>query len=227
MKYIVVGLGYFGSSLAMNLTAQGHEVIGIDHRDERIEELKDSISNVLIMDATNQNTMKSLPLQEVDAVIVAIGEDIGSSILILSILKRLKVKRIIGRAITPIHRDILNELGIVEVIQPEEDSALMVSSMLQISKARKVLELNARSAVAEIMIPEKYIGHTLESINIENRFHLNIVALKIYPKESGIESFFKKECRVEFLIDVGKPLRATDVLVVAGEFSSIKKFVES
>lgn len=211
----------------MNLTAQGHEVIGIDHRDERIEELKDSISNVLIMDATNQNTMKSLPLQEVDAVIVAIGEDIGSSILILSILKRLKVKRIIGRAITPIHRDILNELGIVEVIQPEEDSALMVASMLQISKARKVLELNTRSAVAEIMIPEKYIGHTLESINIENRFHLNIVALKIFPKESGIESFFKKECRVEFLIDAVKPLGATDVLVVAGEFGNIKKFVES
>lgn len=211
----------------MNLTSQGHEVIGIDHRDERIEELKDSISNVLIMDATNQNTMKSLPLQEVDAVIVAIGEDIGSSILILSILKRLKVKRIIGRAITPIHRDILNELGIMEVIQPEEDSALLVASMLQINKARKVLELNTKSAVAEIMIPEKYIGHSLESINIENRFQLNVVALKIYPKESGIESFFKKECRVEFLIDPNKPLRDTDLLVVAGEFSDIKKFIES
>ncbi|MGD9978276.1 MAG: TrkA family potassium uptake protein [Bacteroidales bacterium] len=227
MKYIVIGLGYFGSSLATNLTEQGHEVIGIDHRNERVDELKDSISNVLIMDATRPNAMKSLPLQEVDAVIVAIGEDIGSSILILSILKRLNVKRIIGRAITPIHRDILNELGILEVIQPEEDSALLVASMLHINGAIKVLGLNRKNAVAEIMIPEKYVGHSLESINMETRFQLKVIALKIYPTGSRIASFLKTDCKVEFEIDLARPLRATDVLVIGGETNDIIKFIES
>ena len=112
MKYIVIGLGYFGSKLASNLTNMGHEVIGIDNHSERLDELKDSITTVMKMDSTNINAIKSLPLNDTDAVIVAIGEDVGASILTLSILKNLKVKRIIGRAINQIHQNILTRLAL-------------------------------------------------------------------------------------------------------------------
>ena len=81
MKYIVIGLGYFGSKLASNLTSMGHEVIGIDKHSERLDELKDSITTVMKLDSTSINALKSLPLNDADAVIVAIGEDVGSSIL--------------------------------------------------------------------------------------------------------------------------------------------------
>ncbi|NLK53679.1 MAG: TrkA family potassium uptake protein, partial [Bacteroidales bacterium] len=122
MKYIVIGLGYFGSNLASRLTSMGHEVIGVDNHPERLDELKDSVTTVMKMDATNVNAVRSLPLDDADAVIVAIGEDVGSSILAASILKNLKVKRIIGRAIHQTHHSILNQIGIDEVVMPLEDS---------------------------------------------------------------------------------------------------------
>ena len=77
MKFIVIGLGYFGSTLAISLTEQGHEVIGIDNKFERVDELKNQIGNVMEMDTTNENAVKTLPLNDTDAVIVAIGEDVG------------------------------------------------------------------------------------------------------------------------------------------------------
>ena len=73
MKFIVIGLGYFGATLATRLTEQGHEVIGIDNRYERIDELKNQITSVMEMEATNENALKTLPLNDTDAVIVAIG----------------------------------------------------------------------------------------------------------------------------------------------------------
>lgn len=227
MKYIVIGLGYFGSTLASNLTSQGHEVIGVDNRYEKMEEYKDIISVVMEMDATNPHALKSLPLHDVDAVIVAIGEDIGSSVLILSILQNSKVKRIIGRAITPIHRNILSQLGIKEIIQPEEETALMVSSILQIKYAQKVLELNNENAVAELLVPEKYVGHSADSVNIFTRFKLKLIAVKILTGKRGIFSQHDENYSIEYNIDMGRLLKENDILVVAGKIDDIKRFTES
>jgi len=227
MKYIVIGLGYFGSTLASNLTSQGHEVIGVDNHYEKIEEYKDIISVVMEMDATNPHALKSLPLNDVDAVIVAIGEDIGSSVLILSLLQNSKVKRIIGRAITPIHRNILSQLGIKEIIQPEEETALMVSSILQIKYAQKVLELNNENAVAELLVPEKYVGHSADSVNIFTRFKLKLITVKIPTGKNGIFSQHDENYSIEYNIDLERLLNENDILVVAGKIHDIKRFTES
>jgi trk system potassium uptake protein len=227
MKYIIIGLGYFGSTLATNLTNQGHEVIGIDNNADKVDDMKDDISVVMEMDATNPNALKSLPVNDVDAVIVAIGEDIGSSILALAILKNMPIKRLIGRAITPIHRNILVQLGIQEIVQPEEDSALSVSSMLQIKDANRVMELSSDNAIAEIIIPKKYIGHSLSSVDPENRFNLKLIALKTILKEKANIFSAKKDYWIEYKIDFNKPLKETDFLVLAGKIADIKRFTLS
>ena len=227
MKYIVIGLGYFGSNLASKITGMGHEVIGIDNHPERLDELKDSVTTVMKMDATNINAMKSLPLEEADAVIVAIGEDVGSSILAASILKNLKVKRIIGRAVHQTHHSILNQLGIDEVVMPLEDSAAHVASMLQIKNTRRLLELHDEYAVAEIPVPCKYVGHAPETISIGERFHLSMVALKCPPKEGVLTSLFKRDYKVDMSFDPVAPLGERDILVVAGRILDIKRFIDS
>jgi len=227
MKYIIIGLGYFGSKLASNLTSMGHEVIGVDNHYERLDELKNSITTVMKMDATNINAVKSLPLDDADAVIVAIGEDVGSSILTASILKNLKVKRIIGRAISQVHQNILNQIGIEEVVLPLEDSAAHVASMLQLKNTLRLVELNDDYAVAEIIVPLKYNGHALDTISISERFNLKLVAVKIAPKEGWFASIFRKNFRVDMTYDPYSPLGEKDVLVVAGKIIDIKKFTES
>jgi trk system potassium uptake protein TrkA len=226
MKYIVIGLGYFGSKLASNLTNMGHEVIGIDNHSERLDELKDSITTVMKMDSTNVNALNSLPLHDTDAVIVAIG-DVGSSVLTLSLLKNLNVKRIIGRAIHQRHQDILSMIGIKEVVLPLDESAVHVSSLLQIKNTLSLTEINEEYAIAEILIPAKYIGHSLDTLNIQNRFHLILVAVKIPPKEGVLTSLFRRNYKVDLAYNVDLPLGEKDILILAGKINDIKRFSES
>jgi len=227
MKYIVIGLGHFGSKLASHLTSMGHEVIGIDSHYERLDELKDSITTVMKLDSTNLNAIKSLPLDDTDAVIVAIGDDVGASVITCSILKNLKVKRIIGRAIHQEHQNILNQIGIEEVVVPLEDSAMLVASMLQLKNALRLTELNDDYALAEIIVPAKYIGHAIDTINIGDRFKLKLVAVKIAPKEGPLKSIFRKNFKVDMSYDPFAPLGEMDVLVLAGRIADIKRFTEN
>jgi trk system potassium uptake protein TrkA len=227
MKYIVIGLGYFGSKLAANLTSMGHEVIGVDNDHERLDEMKDSVTTVIKLDSTNVNAIRSLPLNDADAVIVAIGEDVGSSILTASILRNLKVKRIIGRAINQVHQNILNQIGIDEVVLPLEDSAMHVASMLQFKNTLRLIELSEDHAVAEIVVPPKYAGHALDTISIKERFDLKLVGIKIAPKEKILTSLFRRNYKFDLEPDTFAPLGERDVLVVAGKIIDIKRFTES
>jgi len=224
MKFIVIGLGYFGATLASSLTEQGHEVIGIDNRWERIDELKNSISHVMEMDTTSENAVKSLPLDDIDAVIVAIGEDVGSSILTLSILKKLGIKRIIGRVISPIHQSIIHQIGIEETVHPEAETALSVRSKLQIKDALKITELDNNLVIAEIFVPKKYVGHTLSTINMENRFKLKLIAVKPTPKPTGFFSQIKNDYLAELEYDTNKPLKEKDILVVLSKLNELVRF---
>jgi trk system potassium uptake protein TrkA len=223
----VIGLGYFGSKLAVNLTNMGHEVIGIDNHSERLDELKDSITTVMKMDSTNINAIKSLPLHDTDAVIVAIGEDVGASVLTLSILKNLKVKRIIGRAINKLHQNILNQIGIDEVVLPLEESAKHVSSMLQLKNTLRLIEISDDYAIVEIHVPNKYVGHSLEAVNIQNRFDLKLIAVKIPPEEGVLTSIFRRDYKVDLSYNITFLLRENDILVLAGKINDIRKFIES
>ena len=227
MKYIVIGLGYFGSKLASNLTNMGHEVIGIDNQSEMLDELKDSITTVMKLDSTNINAIKSLPLNDTDAVIVAIGEDVGASILTLSILKNLKVKRIIGRAINQLHQTILNQIGIEEVVLPLEEAANHVTSMLQLRNILRLTELNDDYAIAETLVPEKYVEHSLETVNLQERFDIKLIAVKTPPETGLLTTIFKREYKVDLSYNLTFLLRKNDILVLAGKIIDIKRFIES
>lgn len=106
MKYIIIGLGNFGASLAQKLTEQGNEVIGIDTNMTKVDAFKEKISHTICMDATDEFTVSGLPLKDTDIVLVAIGEDQGSNIMTTALLKNLQVKRLISRSINPLHEKV-------------------------------------------------------------------------------------------------------------------------
>jgi trk system potassium uptake protein TrkA len=227
MKYIVIGLGLFGSKCASILTTMGNEVMGIDYKEEILEEYKESFTSIIKMDTTNINAVKTLPLNDVDAVIVAIGEDVGASILTLSILKNLHVKRIIGRAINPVHHNILTQIGIEEVVLPLEDSASQLASLLQLKGALGLNMINNDHAIAEVRIPDHFVGHLPETIDLEERFKIKVIAIKHPPKEGLISTVFRRDYRVDLFYDLNTPFTESDILVIAGKVSSIRSFMES
>ena len=123
MKYLVIGLGNFGSTLATTLTDMGHSVIGVDSNEHCIEEIKDRIDLAYIMDATERVSLRSLPLDEIDCVIVAIGQSMDSSLRAVASLKELKVKNIIARALDTTHSSILRAMDVQKILIPESYAA--------------------------------------------------------------------------------------------------------
>ena len=130
MKYLIIGLGNFGKTLAEDLTDNGNEVIGIDNDERKIEDVKDRISLSYIMDATEVSVLKSLPLDEIDCAIVAIGQSMEHSLRTVAALKELSVKNIYARAIDNTHRSILKAMNIKKIFIPESYAARLFSSML-------------------------------------------------------------------------------------------------
>lgn len=177
-KYIIVGLGNFGKSLAIKLTEMGHEIIGIDSSEDRVELLKDQITHTIAMDATSEVALKMLPLRDSDAVIVAIGESFGPSIQIIALLKHLGVERIIGRVQTEVHQKVLEAIGIEELIKPEEDSADVLAHALDMKGVRRSIQLPDDYFIIEADIPSRYVGKTLSDVNFRGKYNLNIVTIK-------------------------------------------------
>ncbi len=99
--------------------------------------------------------------------------------------------------------------------------------MLQLKNTIRLVEISDDYAIVEIYIPEKYVGHSLETINIENRFNLKIVAVKTPPEEGMLTSIFRRDYKVNLSYNTTFLLREKDILVLAGKIVDIKRFIES
>lgn len=130
MKCLIIGLGTFGSTLATDLTNKGHEVMGVDHVEQRVEDIKDNIAVAYIMDTTERVALKQLPLSEMDCAIVCIGQSMDNSLRTVAALKELGVEKVYARAIDATHQSILQAMQIKEIFIPEEYAARMFAQKL-------------------------------------------------------------------------------------------------
>ncbi|RAI94941.1 potassium channel family protein [Algoriphagus yeomjeoni] len=226
MKYIIVGIGNFGGYLAKRLTNLGHEVIGVDSNEGRIEMIKDSITHSIVMDATDQAAVKNLPLKETDVVIIAIGEDIGASIMSTAIFKQLKSKRIIARAINDLHETVIQAIGVDEIIHPEEETADRLSKRLEMKGVLDSLEISDEYNIVEVKVPGRYVEMTVAEADIRKEFYLNILTIiKIEQKKNllGINTPYKN------VIGVVTPeyaFEAEDILLLFGKVKNIQDFLK-
>ena len=131
MKCLIIGLGTFGSTLATDLTNKGHEVMGVDHVEQRVEDIKDNIAVAYIMDATERVALKQLPLSEMDCAIVCIGQSMDNSLRTVAALKELGVEKVYARAIDSTHQSILQAMQIKEIFIPEEYAARIFADKLE------------------------------------------------------------------------------------------------
>ena len=135
MKCLIIGLGNFGRTLAVELSDNGHDVIGIDKSEHCVDMVKDRKSVSYIMDATEGLSLKSLPLNEIDCAIVAIGQSMDSSLRTVAALKELSVKNIYARALDDTHMSILKAMDIKKIYIPESYAAKIY--------AQKIFDKNA------------------------------------------------------------------------------------
>lgn len=226
MKYIVLGLGHFGRSLAVHLTEQGHEVIAVDKRIEIVEQLKDRITHTVCLDTTDREAMSSLPLRDANAVIVAIGEDEGASLLTTALLKQLNVKRIIGRVVSELQKTVLQAMQIDEYIMPEEEAAERLAMRLDNVDIIDSFKVSDRYSIVETRVPGKYVGMMLKDANLTNKYKV-IVLTTVKSEVRTINGKTIQHKEATGIASSDTMLEENDLLVLFGELSDIKRLIQN
>ncbi|MCH6199642.1 TrkA family potassium uptake protein [Aquiflexum sp. LQ15W] len=222
MKYIIVSLGNFGAYLATRLTNLGHEVIGIDTRESKIELLKDSITHVIMMDASDAQALKTLPYKDVDVVIVAIGEDFGASIMVTALFKQLKVKRLISRSINKVHETVINAIGVDEIIHPEEDSAERMAKKLQMKDVLDSLDVSEDYNIIEVKTPARYVGLTIAETEIRQNYNINILTIIKMEEKANIFGNKTLVKKVQGVLTANTKIEEGDILLLFGHIKDLR-----
>ena len=178
MKYIIIGLGNYGHVLAEELSVLGHEVIGADISESRVDSIKDKVATAFVIDATDELSLAVLPLNSVDIVIVAIGENFGASIRVVALLKQKKVQHIYARAIDAVHRSVLEAFNLEKILTPEEDAARSLVQLLDFGTNMEAFRVDSEYYVVKFSVPEKFIGYFVNELNLDEEFHLKLIGLK-------------------------------------------------
>jgi trk system potassium uptake protein len=210
-EFAVIGLGRFGGSICRALSEQGMEVMAIDNNEERVNQFAMIVSHAVVGDTTDESVLKSLGIRNFDHVIVAIGDDIQSSILTTLILKELGVKNITVKAQNDYHEKVLLKIGADHVVHPERDMGKRIAHNIISNNVLDYLELSDQHSIVEIVASGNLDGHSLIDLDIRAKYGINIVAIKrkddilVSPQASEI-------------------IRQGDILIVIGADLDINRF---
>lgn len=207
---LLIGLGRFGKHIALNLNQLGHEVMAVDHREERINEMLPFVTNAQIGDSTNMEFLKSLGIRNFDVCIVAIGNDFQSSLETTSNLKELGAKLVVSRAARDVQAKFLLRNGADEVVYPEKQLAKWTAIRYASNHIRDYVELDESHAIFEVAIPKAWIGMTIGQVDIRKKYNINIMALK----ENG---------KMDVAITPETVLTEEKTMLVLGEYKTLQK----
>ena len=224
-KFMIIGLGNFGSELAIDLSRKGQQVIGVDSDRDRANRLKDILENTFIIDSTNLKGMSTLPLKESDWVIVAIGENEGASLMTVGILKSLGVNKIICRSLSKTHEYILDAMNINDIVHPEKEAAQQLSHRLTYNLGKEMLFIDNEHSVTETLIPSWMVDKKLGDLDIRGKFFVNIISVLRDENVSKIKSKVVIEKICKGVITPEFVFMAGDIIVTFGKNDDIKEMM--
>lgn len=178
MMYVVIGLGNFGVALSEKLTAMGHEVIGVDSNINLVEEYKNSIGSTICVNIADESSLQMLPLSDADEVVVALGEHVGNSVLVVALLKQYGVKRLVARASNKLHRTILEAIGVDEVLMPELHAADLYALSSESKQIKSAFVIDEAHQIIEMEIPKILVTQSVSQVNFEGTFNVSLIAVK-------------------------------------------------
>ncbi len=178
MKFCVIGLGRLGYQLAIVLADNGMEVMAIDSNESIVASIRDQVTQVICMRVSDESSLRSIGIEEMDTVIVAMGENFAQSILITALLKkRLEIPKVIARAINDIHKDILILVGADRVILPEKEVGIRLADTLS-SPFTDLTRLTKEFSISLIVAPKKFIGQTMQSLSLFKKYNVYCIGIE-------------------------------------------------
>lgn len=206
-EYVIIGLGRFGKSLALNLANMGNQVLAIDTDQNLVRSVQDSVTSAVVADGTKLEVLKSLGVQNFDCAVICIGRDLEASTLATLNCKELKVPYVITKAQNEQHKKILEGVGADLVVFPEVFMSRKLATALSNPTVNEAMAVNENFKIVEIVCPENWANKSIVDSNIRKKYNVSIIMIKrgeevIYPDSSTI-------------------LEEDDNLIIAGETAKI------
>ena len=207
---LLIGLGRFGKHIALQLSQLGHQVMAVDHVEERVEAVLPFVTNAQIGDSTNADFLESLGIRNFDVCIVAIGNDFQSSLETTSLLKELGANLVVSRATRAVQQKFLLRNGADEVVYPETQLAKWVAMRYTADHIIDYVELDGDHAMFEVPTPRGWIGRTVGQIDIRKKYNINIMGLK-------------RNGKLEMVVTPDTVLSGEATMLVIGEYKDLQK----
>lgn len=210
IEYGVIGLGRFGFALAHTLAEAGKEVLVIDNNESKIKQIRNLVSEALIVGTLDKESLMETGVQNCQTVVVCIGEQIDTSILTTLNLISMGVPRVIAKAISKDQGSVLEKIG-AEVVYPENDMAVRLANRLLYTRGLDFLKLDGEVEISEVCVGKKIIGQSVIKADLRKKFNLNIIAIE-HMNYTTIN------------ISPDYVFEPEDVIVVIGKKSNISNF---
>ncbi len=223
-QFAVIGLGRFGFSVAKTLSEKGHQVLGIDIDEDKVQDVSDIVTQAICVDARDEKALKAIGIESVDVAIVGMADNIEASILTTLVLKEMGIKEIVAKAVDEDHSKVLQKVGATKVVAPEKDMGIRVANSLISPTVIEHIELSADSSIAELIPPNEYLNKTLLDIDIRKKYGLNIIAIKKRMKIVTKGGEVKEEQKINVAPEPDDMIRDGDILIVVGTNEYIEEF---
>ena len=224
-EVLVLGLGRFGTALAVSLAKKGVQVIAVDSNKEQIEDVKDLVSVAASLDTTEEKALRSLGIENVDVAVVCIG-DVEANLLTTLLLKKMGLGQVFSRAVSPLQKEILKTLGVNRIIEVEEEMGEALASTLIAPRVLKHVVISDDYSMVEIKVPDFFVGKKLKDLELRKKYRVNVVALK--KTVPVIDDQGRKETKEE-IDPVPEPewvFSSDDIIIVAGHTENLEKLTE-
>lgn len=206
----VIGLGRFGTSLALELMASGTEVLGIDGNEEVVQSLNGQLTQVVRADSTKKEALLQLAVNEFDRVVVSIGSDIQASILTASVLLGFEIPHIWAKAVGDAHGQILEQLGVGHVIYPEKDMGRRVAHLVR-GAAMDYIEVDKDYVIVKMSPNSLIANRPLGETHLKSKYGITVMA-------------FRKGVNVWQNAESDTVLTTEDTILIAGPKKKAEEF---
>ena len=211
-RFVIVGLGNFGSGIAETLANEGHEVVAVDAHAASVDRIAPLVERAVVGDGTRREVLERAGAVGADAAVVSVGDDITASILAVLALRDLRVPNIYAKVVSVDHARVMERQGVTETVFPERDSAIALGRRLSASGLLNYVRLGPGFSIQEMGVPDRWQGKTLRQLDLRQRYRVQIVAVHDMLRDEVLPA-----------PDPDRLLTESDALFVSGSDRDLEK----
>jgi len=211
-RFVIVGLGNFGASVAESLHSIGHDVAALDRDPERVDQMSRLVHRAAVGDGTDVRTLRRIGAEDADAAVISTGDNITASAMTALVMRDLGVDEIYVKVVSHDHARLIEKIGVTETIFPERESGLRLGKRISSRSLLNYVQLGSDFSLQEMAVPLSWVGQSLRDLQLPRRHGISVVAVHDVLMDA-----------IHPVPDPDAPLKDSDTLLVAGRDDNLAK----